>query len=161
MTPAITALRGAGVEFRLHEYEHDGSGRDYGLEAARALDIDARRVFKTLVVSGGDQHETQAVVIVPVDGTADLKAVGAVLGTKKVVLCDRERAEKITGYVLGGISPLGQRRRLTTVIDESCARYDTIYVSAGRRGLEIELAPADLIAMTGAVVAGIAAVSEA
>lgn len=156
MTPAITALRRAGVTFRLHEYEHDGSGRDYGLEAARVLEIDPQQVFKTLVVTVADQPETPAVVIVPAGGTADLKAVGTVLGVKRVVLCDRERAEKITGYVLGGISPIGQRRRLRTVIDDTCGRYETVYVSAGRRGLEIELTPGDLIAMTDAVVAAVA-----
>ena len=136
------AAERAGIPFRVHEYEHDPQAESYGLEAAGKLGVDARRVFKTLVV---EIDGRPAVAIVPVPARLDVKALG-----KRAAMADRGTAERATGYVLGGISPLGQRRRLPTYLDASALEYETIHVSAGRRGVEIELAPADLVALTGA-----------
>jgi Cys-tRNA(Pro)/Cys-tRNA(Cys) deacylase len=141
-TPATRAAKAAGITYTLHEYDHDPRAASYAGEAAEALGLDPRRVFKTLVVAVGDEL---AVAIVPAAGQLDLKAVG-----KRAAMADPARAEKVTGYVAGGISPLGQRRRLATYLDASARELDTIYVSAGRRGLEIELAPDDLVALTSA-----------
>lgn len=141
-TPATRAAKAAGITYTLHEYDHDPRAESYAGEAAEALGLDPRRVFKTLVVAVGDEL---AVAIVPATDQLDLKAVG-----KRAAMADTGRAEKVTGYVAGGISPLGQRRRLATFLDESARGFDTIFVSAGRRGLEIELAPDDLVALTGA-----------
>jgi Cys-tRNA(Pro)/Cys-tRNA(Cys) deacylase len=141
-TPATRAAKAAGITYTLHEYDHDPRAASYAGEAAEALGLDPRRVFKTLVVSVGDDL---AVAIVPAAGQLDLKAVG-----KRAAMADPGRAEKVTGYVAGGISPLGQRKRLATYLDASAREFDTIYVSAGRRGLEIELAPDDLVALTSA-----------
>src|SRR3954463_4656802 len=143
-TPATRAAKAAGITYTLHEYDHDPRAESYAGEAAEALGLDPRRVFKTLVVSVGDDL---AVAIVPAAGQLDLKAVG-----KRAAMADPARAEKVTGYVAGGISPLGQRKRLATFLDASAREFDTIFVSAGRRGLEIELAPDDLAALTGAQV---------
>ena len=140
MTPAIVAAERAGISFTLHEYEHE-AGAAYGLEAAEKTGVDPARVFKTLVVS---QDGTLAVAIVPVAAQLDLRALG-----KRAALTERAAAERATGYVLGGISPLGQRKRLPTLLDESALAFETIFVSAGRRGLELELAPGDLLAQTG------------
>lgn len=148
MTPAVVAARRAGIEFALHEYEHDPQAESYGLEAAERLGIDAARVFKTLVV---ERDGALSVAIVPVAAQLDLRALG-----KRAALADRAAAERATGYVLGGISPLGQRQRLPAVLDESALAFTTVYVSAGRRGLELELAPADLARLTGARVAAVA-----
>ena len=139
-TQAIVAAERAGIVYSLHEYVHDPASRSYGLEAAEKLGVDAARVFKTLVA---DVDGTLTVAIVPVEAQLDLKALG-----KRVTMADTKLAERTTGYVAGGISPLGQRRKLPTVIDESALAFETIHVSAGRRGLEIELAPADLLALT-------------
>lgn len=141
-TPATKAARAAGVEFTVHEYAHDPKAASYATEAAEALALDPARVFKTLVVSVGDEL---IVCVVPATGRLDLKAAG-----KRAAMADPSRAEKVTGYVTGGISPLGQRKRLRTLVDESAEPFDTVFVSAGRRGLEIELAPADLVRLTGA-----------
>lgn len=141
-TPATRAARSAGVRFALHEYEHDDSAASYALEAVEALGLDPERVFKTLVVLRDDQP---VVCVVPASSTLDLRALG-----KRTAMAPTDRAERVTGYVTGGISPLGQRRRLPTIVDESAAEHETIHVSAGRRGLEIELAPDDLVALTGA-----------
>ena len=143
-TPATTAARKAGIEHRVHEYEHDPDAASYGLEAAEALGQDPERVFKTLVA---DLDGTLTVCIVPVTGELDLRSLG-----KRARMADTAKAERTTGYVAGGISPLGQRRALPTLVDESALEYDTVYVSAGRRGLEIELAPGDLMALTQATV---------
>jgi Cys-tRNA(Pro)/Cys-tRNA(Cys) deacylase len=154
VTPAVSALEAAGVAFSVHEYEHDPSARGFGLEAADVLGLDPDQVFKTLVVTAdGDP----AVAIVPVSCQLALKAVGAALGRKRVEMCDPAVAQRVTGYVVGGISPFGQRRRLATVIDETCQLYDTIYVSGGRRGLDLGVAPSDLVRVLDAVVADIAA----
>jgi Cys-tRNA(Pro)/Cys-tRNA(Cys) deacylase len=140
MTPAVVAAERAGIPFTLHEYEHDPKAASYGLEAAEKTGVDPARVFKTLVVS---QDGKLSVAIVPVAAQLDLRALG-----KRAVLADRAAAERATGYVLGGISPLGQRKSLPTLLDESALAFPTVYVSAGRRGLEIELAPDDLLALT-------------
>ena len=141
-TPATRAAKAAGITYTLHEYDHDPRAASYAGEAAEVLGLDPRRVFKTLVVSVGDDL---AVAIVPAADQLDLKAVG-----KRAAMADMARAEKVTGYVAGGISPLGQRKGLPTFLDESAEQHDTVFVSAGRRGLEIELAPADLVVLTGA-----------
>ena len=141
-TPATRAADAAGITYTLHEYEHDPRAESYAGEAAEVLGLDPERVFKTLVVSTDDDL---AVAIVPAADQLDLKAVG-----KRAAMADPARAEKVTGYVAGGISPLGQRRALRTYLDETAELFDTIFVSAGRRGLEIELAPSDLVALTAA-----------
>ena len=148
-TPATRAAKAAGIEHALHEYVHDPGADSYALEAAEALGLDPARVFKTLVVSdgGGAAGDGLAVCIVPAAETLDLKAVG-----KRAALAPTERAERVTGYVAGGISPLGQRRALPTLVDDSALEHATVFVSAGRRGLELELAPADLVALTRAQV---------
>jgi Cys-tRNA(Pro)/Cys-tRNA(Cys) deacylase len=147
MTPAVVAAERAGIPFTLHEYEHE-AGAAYGLEAAAKTGVDAARVFKTLVVT---QDGALSIAIVPVAAQLDLRALG-----KRAALADRAAAERATGYVLGGISPLGQRKRLPTLLDESALAFATIFVSAGRRGLEIELAPDDLVRLTDARVAAVA-----
>jgi Cys-tRNA(Pro)/Cys-tRNA(Cys) deacylase len=152
-TPATVALARAGTPHTLHAYEHDPAHPSYGEEAAQALGVDPGQVFKTLVA---DVDGALTVAVVPVSGSLDLKALAAAVGGKKAVLADPAAAERTTGYVRGGISPLGQRRRLPTVLDASAAGLATVYVSAGRRGLEVELAPADLAELTGAVVAPVA-----
>ena len=143
-TPATRAARSAGVEFTVHEYRQDARAESYALEAAEALGLDPERVYKTLVVAAGDRF---VVCIVPAAEQLDLRSLG-----KKVQLAPTARAESVTGYVAGGISPLGQRKRLDTLVDESALGHATVFVSAGRRGLEIELAPADLVALTAAEV---------
>lgn len=153
-TPATAALAAAGVPFVLHPYAHDPSASSYGLEASEVLGIDPARVFKTLMV---EVEGRLAVGIVPVSGNLDLKSVAAALGSKKAAMADPKAAERRTGYVLGGISPLGQRQTSPTVLDESAFGFETILVSGGRRGLDIELAPADLARLTKAVTAQIAA----
>ncbi|GAA4405248.1 Cys-tRNA(Pro) deacylase [Fodinibacter luteus] len=151
-TPATVALTVAGVAFSQHAYEHDSAARSYGMEAAEALGLPAEQVFKTLVVDTG---AGLAVAVVPVAGSLDLKAMATALGVKKVVMADPVAAQRSSGYVLGGISPVGQRRPLPTVLDESAELFDVVYVSGGRRGLDLGLSPADLRHVTGAVVADI------
>lgn len=141
------------MPFTEHTYEHDPAVHSYGLEAAHVLGLDPARVYKTLVV---EVNGALGVGIVPVEGTLDLKAVAAALGGKKAQMADVTQAERTTGYVAGGISPIGQRKSLPTVLDAGALQYATIFVSGGRRGLDLELAPADLVAVTGAVVAPIA-----
>ena len=154
VTPAVDALRSAGIAFTIHEYAHDPAATSFGLEAATVLGLDPDQVFKTLLVTAdGDQ----AVGIVPVSSMLSLKAIGAVLGRKRVEMCDPAVAQRVTGYVLGGISPFGQRKLLPTVIDETCELYDTVYVSGGRRGLDLGVAPTDLITLLSATVADIVA----
>lgn len=142
MTPAVAAAEKAGIRFTLHEYEHDVSAASYGEEAADKLGIDPDTVFKTLVVE--EAGSRPAVVVVPVLSMLDLKSAARALGAKKLQMVDKAKVERVTGYVLGGVSPLGQRQSLATVIDASAFGHDTIHVSAGRRGLEIGLAPDDL-----------------
>jgi Cys-tRNA(Pro)/Cys-tRNA(Cys) deacylase len=154
MTPAVSALEAAGVAYTTHEFDHVPGGRDYGIEAAEALGLDPDQVFKTLVIS---VDGTLAVAILPVSRQLSLKAAAAALGAKRAAMCDPVLAERTTGYVVGGISPFGLRKRLATVIDETCELFDTIYVSGGRRGLDLGIAPTNLVSVTGAVVAAITA----
>lgn len=143
-TPATEALTAADVAFTLHAYDHDPTERHFGDETIAALGLDPARVLKTLVVDTGSGRPSLAVGVVPVAGQLDLKAMAAALGVKRVEMADPRAAERSTGYVVGGISPLGQRTPLPTVIDASAAGFGTVYCSAGRRGLQVELAPADL-----------------
>ncbi|MEV7728481.1 Cys-tRNA(Pro) deacylase [Streptomyces sp. NPDC087917] len=152
-TPAIVALTAAGVPFTTHAYEHDPAHPSYGEEAAEAMGVSPERVFKTLVA---EVDGALAVAVVPVSGSLDLKALATALGAKRATMADPALAERTTGYVLGGISPLGQRKRLRTVLDASAAAHPTLCVSAGRRGLEVELTPTALAALTAATLAPIA-----
>jgi len=152
-TPAITVLARAKVMHTLHQYEVDADTPNYGSAVADALGVDQARVFKTLVT---EVDGVLTVAVVPVTGDVDLKALAGAVRGKRAGLADRALAERTTGYVRGGISPLGQRKRLPTVVDESATTHATVYVSAGRRGLQVELAPTDLISLTGAVTAPIA-----
>ncbi|MFM1965454.1 MAG: Cys-tRNA(Pro) deacylase [Actinomycetota bacterium] len=153
-TPALVALQRAGVEHSVHAYEHDPAAESYGLEAAQALGLDPSTVFKTLLA---EVDGSPTVGIVPVTGQLDLKALAASRGGKRAQMMDVSAAERLTGYVAGGISPLGQRKALPTVIDASARDLATIYVSGGRRGLDIGLAPEDLARLTVATFAPIAA----
>jgi Cys-tRNA(Pro)/Cys-tRNA(Cys) deacylase len=141
------------VTHRVHTYSVDADTPNYGAAVAQAMGVEHTRVFKTLVT---EVDGVLIVAVVPVTGDVDLKALASAVGGKRATMADRALAERTTGYVRGGISPLGQRRRLPTVIDESAVEHDTIYVSAGRRGLQVELSPADLVRLTGAVTARIA-----
>lgn len=156
-TPAISALTRARVTHRVHAYAHDPRSDSYGAEAVAALadevGVAAEQIFKTLVLELSTGR--LAVAVLPVPRTLALKAAAAALGAPKAVLAERAKAERTTGYVLGGISPLGQKRALPTVLDDSALRWDRVLCSAGKRGLEIELAPADLIRLTGAVTAAV------
>lgn len=146
-TPATVALTRAGVAFEVRAYEHDPAAPSYGLEAAQVLGVEPERVFKTLLA---DVDGRLVVAVVPVSGQLDLKALAAAVGGKKAAMADPAVAERTTGYVVGGISPVGQRKALPTVLDASALAHATILVSGGRRGLDLELAPSDLIAITGA-----------
>jgi Cys-tRNA(Pro)/Cys-tRNA(Cys) deacylase len=148
MTPAIILLDREKVAYTLHSYEHDPKAPSNGLEAAEKLGLDPARVFKTLLA---DVDGTLVVCVVPVERQLDLRALG-----KRASMAKPEQAERATGYVVGGISPLGQRKRLQTVVDESALGFETIHVSAGRRGLEVELDPRDLVRLTSAKVAACA-----
>ena len=153
-TPAVAALVRAGIAHTLHAYEHDpASDLGYGLEAAAAIGVEPARVFKTLCVEADGRL---SVGIVPVDCSLDLKAISRALGAKAASMAKPADAERATGYVVGGISPLGQKRALPTVVDSSALLFDTVYVSGGRRGLDVGLAPGDLVSATGAIVADIA-----
>ncbi len=147
-TPATVALTGAGIGFTLHPYQHDRRHASYGTEAAEALGVPPEQVFKTLLA---DVDGRLAVGLVPVDRRLDLKALARALGASRAGMADHATAERATGYVLGGISPVGQKRAHPTVLDASALRHDTVFVSAGRRGLDLELAPADLVRITGAI----------
>lgn len=153
-TPALVALERAGIAHTVHAYEHDPStDLGYGLEAAAAIGVPPEQVFKTLLaVADG----TLVVGVVPVDGRLDLKALARAVGAKKADMADPAAAERATGYVVGGISPLGQKQRLRAVVDETALDHATVYVSAGRRGLDVGLAPTDLVALMGAATAPLA-----
>ena len=152
MTPAIAMLERAGVGFEIHEYERSDERRGFGREAAAALGFSTDQVFKTLLVTVDDERDP-VVVVVPVSCTVSMKRTAEAVDAKRATMCDPGDAERITGYVVGGISPLGQRKRLRTVLDESVELFDTIYVSGGRRGLDIGIAPDDLARLLDAVVA--------
>ena len=161
MTPAVDELVSDGCAHRIVSYEHDPARGSYGLEAAEALGVEPGQVFKTLVVglvSGDDRQGDLAVAIVPVSAMLDLKAVAKAAGSKKAVMADVAAAERSSGYVAGGISPFGQKRRLPTFVDETIAMWDEVLVSAGRRGLEIAIAPVDLVRIINATEAAIASV---
>ncbi|MGO1499683.1 MAG: Cys-tRNA(Pro) deacylase [Marinobacter sp.] len=147
MTPGINAASHAGISHTIHEYEHDPSSAGYGNEAAEKLSVEPTQVFKTLVVAV--DGKTLAVGVVPVTGMLNMKLIARAAGGKKACMADPQEVQRRTGYVLGGVSPLGQKNRLKTFIDVSAESFDTVYVSAGRRGLEIELSPADLVKLTG------------
>jgi Cys-tRNA(Pro)/Cys-tRNA(Cys) deacylase len=149
-TPATVALTSAGIDFTLHEYDHDPRAESFGTEAAQALGLAPERVFKTLLA---DVDGRLTVAVVPVSGQLDLKALARAVGGSKARMADKVAAERATGYVVGGISPVGQRRPHPTVVDESALTHPTVYVSAGRRGLDLELAPADLVRVTEATTA--------
>lgn len=153
-TPATALLARSGTPHTLHPYEHDPGadrrGASYGLEAAEALGLDPAHVFKTLLA---DVDGALVVAVVPVSGQLDLKALARAVGGSRSAMADPAVAERATGYVVGGISPLGQKRRLPTVVDASALDHEVVYVSGGRRGLDVGLSPADLVALTGAAVA--------
>lgn len=158
MTPAIVAVERARIAHRVLSYAHDPSAPAYGLEAASALGLEPSMVFKTLVVTleGVARNMALAVALVPVAQQLDLKAAADALGAKRAAMADPSIAERTTGYVVGGISPLGQRKALPTLVDESALAWNEIYISAGRRGLELALAPADLLRLTNGTTAAIA-----
>lgn len=153
-TPALVALQRAGIAHTVHTYDHDPSRQDYGIEAAEALSLPPASIFKTLLA---DVDGAPVVAIVPVTGTLDLKALAGARGAKRARMLDPSVAERLTGYVVGGISPLGQRTALPTVLDSSAADHPVIYVSGGRRGLDIAVAPGDLVSLVGATYAPVAA----
>ena len=142
MTPAINVLKKNKIVHQLHEYAHDSTSKSYGLEAAQKLAVPADRVFKTLVINL--DGKALAVGVIPVSSKLSLKLIAKAAGAKKASMATQSDVERSTGYVLGGVSPLGQKKRLKTIIDSSAKNFSTIYVSAGRRGLEIELTPDDL-----------------
>lgn len=155
MTPAINLLQKSGRDFRIHEYKHDPSSGAYGLEAIEALQLEAARVFKTLLVMLDGNPKKLAVGIIPAQEKLDLKAIAKATRAKKAEMADPKQAERITGYLVGGISPLGQKRALPTVLDDSALPFASIFVSGGRRGLEIELEPAVLLELCRADIAAI------
>ncbi len=157
-TPAIVMLQQAGVVFTVHEFHHEPGERNYGLVAAEALGVEPDRVFKTLVANLTTERGVEQVVgIVPVSGQLSLRELAVAFSGKRAEMCPTEAAERITGYVVGGISPFGQKKRLRTAIDETCILFDTVFVSGGKRGLDLELSPDALVAVLDAVVAPIGA----
>ena len=151
MTPAVIAAKKVGIDFTLHSYTHDPAAVSYGIEAAEKLGVAPDRVFKTLVAQLDAKR--YAVAVIPVSEMLSLKHLAAAAKAKKAWMADGADVERISGYVLGGVSPLGQKKKLETFIDASAKHFATIFVSAGRRGLEIELSPENLRAMTKAVFA--------
>jgi Cys-tRNA(Pro)/Cys-tRNA(Cys) deacylase len=149
MTPAINCAKKAKIRYQVHSYPHHSNASSYGQEAAAALNIAADRVFKTLLISLDGNPKNLAVAVVPVSGSLNLKAMGTILGCKKVAMADPQHAQRSSGYLVGGISPLGQKKRLPLVLDQSAVPLQTLFVSGGKRGLEIELKPADLLRLTG------------
>lgn len=148
MTPAIEAAKAAGISYSIHEYRHNPKTKSYGLEAADKIGVSPTKIFKTLVVQS--DRGVLTVAIVPVLKSLDLKATAAALGVKKVQMADRALVQRATGYLIGGVSPLGQKKALTTLLDESASDHDQIYISGGRRGLDIAISPGDLIGICSA-----------
>lgn len=146
MTPAIENVKKANIRFNIHEYHHDPTSNSYGEEAAVKLGVDSLSVFKTLVVALDDK--SLAVAVLPVSTQLNLKRFAKAAGIKKVTMADKKVVERTTGYLLGGVSPIGQKKKLKTIIDSSATDFETIYISAGRRGLELELSPNDLCLLT-------------
>lgn len=157
MTPAINAAKKAKVAHEVLEYQHDPAAESYGEEAAQALGLNPAQVFKTLLVSLSGHKSTLAVAVLPVTHMLSLKAIAKAVGAKKAEMADPKLAERTTGYIVGGISPIGQKKALPTVIDDSARSLERMHVSAGRRGLEIAIAPADLATLTRAVFAPLTA----
>jgi Cys-tRNA(Pro)/Cys-tRNA(Cys) deacylase len=153
VTPAVKVAESSGISYQIHSYQHDPEHDSYGMEAVEKLGLSAARVFKTLVVS--NDRGSLAVGVVPVSSKLNLRALAKVLKVKKLAMADPRTVERTTGYVVGGVSPLGQKRKLPTVIDISATQSNTIYVSAGKRGLEVELSPDDLVNLLDAVIAEI------
>ncbi len=149
MTPAVSAAKKARIRYETHFYPHDPGTKSYGMEAAEALGVDAGRVFKTLLVTLNHDPRRLAVAVVPAGARLNLKALASAAGVKHAHMAASRDAERATGYVVGGISPLGQRKRLPLFLDETALAHETIFVSGGRRGLEIELSPHDLLKLTG------------
>ncbi len=149
MTPAVNAAKKARIGYSVHSYTHDPAAESYGMEAAEALGIDPARVFKTLVVALNGDPRHLVVAVVPVASKLDLKALASAAGAKHAAMADARDAQRATGYVVGGISPLGQRKRLALFVDTSALNQKTVFVSGGRRGLEIELSPEDLLKLAG------------
>jgi Cys-tRNA(Pro)/Cys-tRNA(Cys) deacylase len=154
VTPAIVALEDAGIAHTIHEYERSDDLHDFGREAADALGLDHDQVFKTLVVVADDEL---VVAVAPVSCQLSMKRVASAVGAKRATMCEPAVAERSSGYIVGGISPIGQRRQLRTVVDETVELFDTVYVSGGKRGMDIGLSPTDLVALLDAVVAPITA----
>lgn len=155
-TPALVMLEAAGVRFTVTEFHHEPGEGNYGQVAAQALGIDPERVFKTLVANlTTETGIEQVVAIVPVSGQLSLRELATALGGKRAEMCPVDLAQRLTGYVVGGISPFGQKKKLRTAIDETCVLFDTIFVSGGKRGLDIEIAPDDLVSVLHAIVAPI------
>lgn len=146
MTPAINVAKKAGIKFKVHEYSHDSTVDSYGVEAAEKIGVSVHQVFKTLVVRLDDKNFV--VGLVPVSAMLNMKSIAKATGAKKAVMADKHDVQRLTGYVLGGVSPLGQKKRLQTLIDISAESLSSIFVSAGRRGLEIELKTDDLKSLT-------------
>ena len=153
MTPAINEAKKQKIAFKIHQYSHDPGHSSYGMEAAENLGIDADRVFKTLVLQL--DNGTLTVGIVPVSGQLNMKQLARAAGGKKAAMADAGLVQRTTGYVLGGVSPLGQKKKLVTIIDASATNHETIFISGGRRGLDIELSPDDLCRLTSGVFAPI------